>query len=230
MNRQTRDGSLYQLRVAKEQSISDDEIKARFQWHLPVLSQNSKCGISLDLPVSYCKPTRACAEVCYSCQGTQNFRRSVLKSLAIAQMINADPERVARKIIDESQGRVVRIAGSGEILPEHKTLLELIEKFGGSWWGFTKRIDTHRVLPDLMFSIDATTCQSVMAYVRKHVPIHRRAYLMRPGDNPPSLEVAVTFPVHGSVTPYVKNTQVLETDCPAVRKKVGGCWDCRRCY
>ena len=135
MYRQVSDGSLYQLRLAKEQSIDDDVISERMKWHLPILSQNSKCGISLDLPVAYCKPTKACADVCYACQGTQMFYRSIVKSLSVGRMIDADPERVARKIIDEAQGRSVRIAGSGEILPKHKSLLDFVSEFGGNWWG-----------------------------------------------------------------------------------------------
>lgn len=222
--------SLYRKRRAKEKAVTEEEICRRIRWDLPILSQNSKCSVSLDLPISYCSPTAACKNVCYSCQGTQNFRSSIIKSLAVARMIEDAPERAARKMVDESQGRHIRIAGSGEILPTHKTLLDYVTTFGGSWWGFTKRVETHLALPQLMFSIDATTPESVLNYVAEHVPIHRRAYLVRPEDKPPSLEVAVTFPTHGSTTPYVKQIPTLPTDCPAARKEVAGCWACKRCY
>lgn len=135
-----------------------------------------------------------------------------------------------------TNGRKRGIAGyqltesRGELLPQHKGLVDYIEQYGGTWWGFTRRVDTHRVLPRLMFSLDATTPGPVMQYVEKEVPVDRRAYLRRPGDPPAPLEVAVTFPTHGPRTRYVADTPADETDCPDLRGKVKGCWDCRRCY
>lgn len=222
--------SLYQRRFEKELAVTAAEIDERSLWSLPVLSENSKCSVSLDLPLTHCQPTKACAAVCYASQGTQYFRKSVVKSLAVARLIERDPEHVARKMIDEAEGRIIRIAGSGELLPRHKELLDYVEQFGGSWWGFTRRVDTHRELPSLMFSFDATTPRSVMAYVREQVPVHRRAYLRRVGDPESSLAVAVTFPVHGSLTPQVDHVPNHDTDCPSTRGYVAGCWACKRCY
>ena len=221
---------VYQRRLEKELTITEEEIQQRMRWDMPVLSSNSKCSVSLDLPILNCIPTRACAEVCYASQGRQIFRKSLIKSLAISRMIAAEPSHVASKMVDEAAGRSIRIAGTGEILPEHKTLLDYVEDFAGSWWGFTKRVDTHRVLPTLMFSIDATTPKTIMQYVRDEVPVHRRAYLRRPEDPPPPLEVAVTFPTHGPWTNYAQQIEPHQTDCPAVRKEVVGCWQCQRCY
>ena len=81
-----------------------------------------------------------------------------------------------------------------------------------------------------MFSLDATSPERVLAYVRDEVPVARRAYLRRPGDPPAPLAVAVTFPVHGSQTPYVHRVPEDPTDCPETRGRVSGCWACRRCY
>ena len=131
-----RTGSLYARRLQKERSIPTSEIEGRINWSLPVLAQNSKTSVSLDLPIHYCQPTAACSSVCYACQGTQYFKGSVVKSLALARMIEQSPERVARKAVDEAQGRTIRIAGSGDILPEHKTLIDYIEQYSGRWWGF----------------------------------------------------------------------------------------------
>ncbi|MBI4257909.1 MAG: hypothetical protein HY619_03045 [Thaumarchaeota archaeon] len=222
--------NLYQLRLQKELGIPEDEIKVRMRWNMPVLSQNSKCSISLDLPIINCKPTKACSEVCYACQGRQYYRGAIIKSLAVNRLIEEDPEHLARKMVDEAAGRTIRLAGSGELLPEHKELVNYIEEYGGSWWGFTRRVDTHKAMPRLMFSLDATTPASVLEYVKKEVPVDRRAYLRRPEDSPAPLEVAVTFPVHGSRTRYVGRVPEGETDCPAVRKRVEGCWLCGTCY
>ncbi len=222
--------SLYGARRAKELSISEVEITGRTPWDRPTLSANAKTGISLDLPLTSCVPTAACAEVCYASQGRQYFRASVVKSLAVSRLIDQDPERAARKIVDEAGGRAIRIAGSGEVLPTHRALLEHIDHHGGSWWGFTRRVDTHRVLPDLMFSIDATTPAPALDYVAAEVPVRRRAYLRRPQDGPAPLDVAVTFPVHGSITRYVEQVPRDPTDCPEIRGEVTGCWGCRRCY
>ena len=96
--------------------------------------------------------------------------------------------------------------------------------------GITKRVETHRVLPQLMFSFDATTPTTVLDYVKSEVPANRRAYMMRPDDSTPPIEVAVTFPVHGARTRYIEQVQARITDCPAVRREVNGCWECKRCY
>ncbi len=229
-NHKRRTYEVYKRRIAKELSIPDDEIRQRMRWEMPILSTNQKCSVSLDLPVLNCAPTKACAEVCYASQGRQIYRKALTKSLAINQMIAEDPERVARKMVDEAVGRPIRLAGSGEILPEHKTLTSYIERFGGNWWGFTRRVDTHRALPKLMFSIDAESPAASLQYAREDVPISRRAYLRRPQDPSPPLEVAVTFPVHGAWTNYVDEVPHHATDCPAVRGQVDTCWQCQRCY
>ncbi len=222
--------NLYVQRVSKELAITEDEIKARMRWDMPVLSSNPKCSISLDLPLLNCHPTSVCTQVCYAAQGRQFYRKSITKALAIARLITLDPEHVARKMVDESAGRNIRIAGSGEILPSHAELLSYVEQLGGSWWGMTRRIDTHRSLPSLMFSLDVTTPSFVQRYVREHVPIDRRTYLRRLQDPPSSIEVAVTFPVHGQLTNYADKVPRHVTDCPVDRKEREGCWRCQRCY
>jgi len=222
--------TLYEQRLKKELSVPDESVKSRMRWDMPILSENSKCAVSLDLPIINCKPTKACSEVCYACQGRQFYRRAIVKSLAVNRLIAEDPEHVARKMVDEAAGRTIRLAGSGELLPQHADLVKYIEKYGGSWWGFTRRVDTHKAMPRLMFSIDATTPASVLEYVRNDIPVSRRAYLRRPGDLPAPMKVAVTFPVHGARTPYTEYVPSSERDCPAVRHLVKGCWACRRCY
>lgn len=200
------------------------------RWDMPILATNHKCQISLDLPVLNCRATKVWAEVCYASQGRQLYRRGIVKSLAISRMIEQDPQRVARKIVDESNGYPIRIAGSGDILPSHKRLLDYIEEYGGSWWEFTRRIDTHKRIPRLMYSIDVTSRPASLTYVRDKVPLQRRAYLRRPCDPEPELDVAVVFPVHGPRTNYVAKVPAHANDCPAVRGSIDGCWQCRRCY
>lgn len=158
------------------------------------------------------------------------FSKSITKALAIDRLIELDSEHVARKMVDEAAGRNIRIAGSGEILPRHAPLLSYVEQFDGSWWGMTRRVDTHQTLPSLMFSTDATTPSKTLQYVREQVPVNRRTYLRRPQDGPSPLEVAVTFPVHGQLTNYTNRVPRHVTDCPVDRKEVEGCWSCKRCY
>jgi hypothetical protein len=222
--------NLYLERFEKDLATPEWEIRARASWSKPLTSENQKCSVSLDLPVQYCTPTPACSELCYASQGRQMFRRSVTKSLAVARLIEEDPERAARKIVDEASGRPVRLAGSGDLLPEHSDLARYLECHGGRWWGFTRRPDTHRAMPELMFSLDATTPASILDYVKAEVPVRRRSYLRRPEDEPPPLSVAVTFPVHGARTNLVAATPSLPTDCPGTRKYVSGCWACQRCF
>lgn len=222
--------NLYQRRVEKEGAITEDEISDRAKWHLPILSNNYKCSVSLDLPLKNCVPTKICQQVCYAAQGRQFYRKSVVKSLAVDRLILDDPEHVARKMIDESAGRIIRIAGSGELLPKQTELMTYLEQLGGQWWGFTRRPDTHRSAPSLMFSFDATTPARAMKYVQESVPPDRRAYLRRPEDPASPIEVVVTFPVHGPMTAYTTKVEPHYTDCPFDRSRVEGCWSCQRCY
>jgi len=228
--KETRQPNLYLARLSKEVAIPEEEILARMRWERPLLSANQKCSISLDLPIQNCQPTQACSQFCYASQGRQMFKHSVIKSLAVNRETLEDPEQAAFKMAAEAAGRPIRLAGSGELLPDHAALVRYLEKYRATSWGFTRRIDTHLVLPNLMFSLDATTPDPVLEYVEADVPIHRRSYLRRPGDEACPFEVAVTFPVHGSRTNHVKKISEEKTDCPGVRKRVDGCWECRRCF
>ena len=102
--------NLYVQRLRKELAISDEGIRARMRWDLPMLAENSKCSVSLDLLIVNCKPTKACSEVCYACQGRQAYRNAIVKSVAVNRMIAEVPERAARKMVDEAAGRPVRLA------------------------------------------------------------------------------------------------------------------------
>ena len=50
-------------------------------------------------------------------------------------------------------------------------------------------------------------------YVHDQVPVERRAY-SRPEDPPSSIEVAVTFPVHGHLTPYTEDDPLSRHGLP----------------
>ncbi len=221
---------LYRRQLQQESDIEEAEINARMRWDLPIPSNNYKCSVSLDLPLGNCVPTNICRQVCYAAQGRQFYRKSIIKALAVNRLISLDPEHVAHKIVDEAAGRIIRIAGSGEILPGHASLVTYTEQLGGYWWGFTRRPDTHQSLPALMFSFDAATPAPAMNYVSEHVPVNRRAYLRGPQDPLSSIDSAVTFPVLGPLTSYVSRVLVHETDCPFDQNEVEGCWSGKRCY
>ena len=229
INESSQTRNLHSRRASKELAITEDEINDRMRWNMPVLSSDPKCSISLDLPLKNCHPTSVCAQVCYAAQGRQFYRKSVVKALAIERLIAFDPEHVARKMVDESAGRQIRIAGSDEVLPKHAELLSCVKHLGGDWWGMTRRVDTYQTLPSLMFSTDTATPASVLRYVRDHVPVYRRTYLRRPQDSPSPIEVAVTFPEHGQLTDYANKAPRHATDCPVDRKELEGCWRCKRC-
>ena len=65
--------------------------------------------------------------MCYASQGRQYYRGAVIKSLAVNRMILKEPDRGARKAVDEATGRSIRLAGSGEVLPAHKPFLEAVD-------------------------------------------------------------------------------------------------------
>lgn len=153
-----------------------------------------------------------------------------MKSIAVDRLIREDPEQAAWCMAREAEGRPIRLAGSGELLPENRALLDYLGKRRVEWWGFTKRTDTYEAMPQLMFSVDAGTPTLVLDYVERNVPVRRRCYMRRPEDGPAPLEITVTFPLHGPTTNYVDEVPEERTDCPAIRKRADGCWDCRRCY
>ena len=222
--------NLYRERLTKELSIPEHEVRDRARWDMTLLSENYKCGVSIDLPILNCRPSRACAQVCYASQGRQYYRAGVVKSLAISRMLIEDPERASRKVATEAAGRTVRLAGSGDILPAHRQFVDCLGDSRVDWWGFTRRIETHCLLPRLMFSFDQTSPSRIRDYMEKNVPVRRRAYLRRPCDPAPETPVAVIFPVHGPRTRYVDYVPEHRSDCPAIRGRIKGCWECRRCY
>ena len=89
--------NLYRQRFKKELSISEEHVVRRMRWDLPILAENMKCSVSLDLPILNCTPTKVCSEVCYACQGRQNYRKAVVKSLAVNRMITEDPRASSEK-------------------------------------------------------------------------------------------------------------------------------------
>ncbi len=149
--------NLFKRRLGKEKAISEEEIAARMRWDLPVLSTNQKCSISLDLPFLNCAPTDICAQVCYAAQGRQYYRKSVVKALAIDRLIQLDPEHVARKMVDEAAGRNIRIAGSGEALPNTLSFFPMSISSVAPTGESRAQVDTHQAIPSFMYSLDAST-------------------------------------------------------------------------
>jgi len=192
----------------------------------PILSENPKTGVSLNLPVLNCRPTKICREICYACSGPISFPYACKKAVAVDEWIRQHPIWAAMKAIQEADGTPIRLCGSGDLNPAHMPFLVEIKAQGGRPWGFTRKLDMWKrcwsMHIELMFGIDVSS---------KHledIPPTRLAYMRRPGDPDWSNSVAVTFPLHGPRRDPSK-VPVSESDCPAIRRHIK-CADCRRCY
>jgi len=200
-----------------------------------LISSNTKTTLSLDFPVCNCRATKVCAKTCYACQGYQNFRQGIERTLQLHKLILADPIRAAERVTKEARGRLVRISGSGEIedQEEYKAFFTHLKKNKVRLFGFTRKPDVYLWMKKLgypmMFSLDAGTRESDIEFVKKHVRIKARAWLATREDPKPPIPVMVTFPQHGPQTPWYKKIAVQDTDCPAVRKKLH-CDSCQICY
>ena len=92
----------------------------------PVISQNNKCGYSIDLPIARtCHPTSVCAEYCYVCLENRfhadwlTVQRKHLRVLRYLQ--DSHPHQAADRIVKEYQARrmqCLRWCGVGDLTME----------------------------------------------------------------------------------------------------------------
>ena len=199
---------------------------------IQILSNNKKCGRSLNLPISgHCRPTKACAFCCYARSGN-TVRPGALKKASYVSkyLVGKDLGR----LVDEcSQLQHVRLNGTGDLLPEHvRSVLYIARRCSDTkFWGMTRKVEIAEALNgrlsnlNMLVTVDATSPASVWDYEG------RMCYgTRRPGDVVPSDGRLVTvFPRHarGRVVNGVKHHP---KDCLAVWHKISGCNVCGRCW
>lgn len=197
-----------------------------------VLSENSKCGNSLNLPIAgHCRPTKNCAACCYARRGHTALPSSKRKQTWLSKYLMGN--NIDRLIEESARWHAVRISGTGDLSLEHTpSLIHLAKQLPGTmFWGMTRKLEIAREinhkLPNLklLVSIDSSSPTSVWNYDGA------LCYGPRLQDDivPDDRRIKVVFPYHssGRVTNGVPHHP---KDCRAVWHEISGCQVCGRCW
>lgn len=197
-----------------------------------LLSKNSKCGCSLDLPIKgHCRPTPNCAHDCYARTGRQSLPEARKKHIYVSNYLKG--KNLTALIHECKPHTSVRLNGSGDLLPTHvQNLIRLAEACPNTqFWGMTRKPEIATAINNkkpnlrLLVTVDASSPASTWKYQGKMCYGPKRA-----GDTVPEDDRIVTvFPRHfaGRV---IKGVTHHPKDCKAVWHDISGCTDCERCW
>lgn len=200
-----------------------------------LLSENRKTGVSIDFPIEHhCRPTKVCKKTCYAHSGFQSFPNSKRKQRYVSDYLKGGD--ITQLINECIQRTSVRLSGAGDLLLEHVPNLVSLAKACPQtmFWGMTRKVEIAEAinksgLPNLklLVSVDASSPDSVWNYPGKMCFGPRLE-----GDNDSRLgnkNIVTIFPYHfhGEIVGQIPET---EKDCPAVRHKMAGCFECQRCW
>lgn len=201
---------------------------------IQLLSENSKTCISINMPIaSTCYPTKRCSRDCYGRSGHIAWENSLRKQRYIANYLEQGDIDL---LINECRQYVsVRLNGVGDLNAEHvPAILSLAEACPQTtFWGMTRKIPIAEEvltgnLPNLslLLSVDVTSPASVWEYQTGPLCFGPR----RPEDDVPDDQRIITvFPRHHAGK-IIGDIPLHAKDCPAVRHKVDGCLQCKRCW
>jgi len=198
-----------------------------------ILSDNSKCGVSINLPIKgHCRPTKVCVFCCYARTGNTARPASTRKQAWVSKYLRG-PDLSG--LVEECRNlQAVRLNGSGDLNPEHLPgLVCLAEQCPSTqFWGMTRKTEiantlNHPKLPNLkiLVTVDAASPMETWNYKGALCYGPRRE-----GDQVPDDDRIITvFPRHfaGKVVGIIP---LHSRDCPAVRHTVSGCLNCGRCW
>lgn len=199
-----------------------------------LLSENTKTGVSLNLPVKNCRPSKHCAKTCYACAGRCLLKMSVVKTLRVDRCLSTG--QIDRLSNESNMYANVRLCGTGDFLEEQVPhVLRLSQRCPDTlFWGFTRKVKIANQLNGkrknlrMLLSVDVSTpTKEYRNYTGKLAfgPVFPGEHV--PKDN----RISVVFPLHHRGR-LVLNIEEHRLDCPAVRGKIGhslACQACRRC-
>ena len=200
---------------------------------ITILSVNRKTNASLDLPIKgHCCATKNCLHDCYAKSGPQAFTRAVRKHEWVSKYLLK--KNISQLITESKNLNSVRLNGSGDLLPGHcPQIISLALACPQTiFWGMTRKPEIATIinsanLPNLrlLLTVDASSPKSVWLYKGKMCFGPRHAEDVIPDTD----QILTVFPYHhsGKIT---KGISEHSKDCPAVRHKVTGCVECRRCW
>ena len=199
---------------------------------MKILSSNKKTGVSLNLPTKNCTPTTICSHCCYGRHHYLGHGKACLNKWIRNSDYLASTD--CSELISEARAfTAVRIAGVGDIIPEHvKNLLKLAKNCPVTqFWGMTRKPKLAKQLngrrPNLKFlvTVDAASPRHSWNYQGALCFGPRRAQDKVPNDS----RIVTIFPYHNSGK-VVGKVPEHKLDCPAVRHKISGCLECGRCW
>jgi len=197
-----------------------------------ILSSNTKCGVSLNLTRKNCTPTPICTSCCYGKTGPINWTYPVRKQQWVSDYLRGSD--ISELIKECRQKQVVRLSGTGDLLPEHMSnCYELAMACPSTqFWGMTRKTDIAREingigLPNLnlLVTVDASSPKESWNYQGKMCFGPRRVQDKVPDDK----RIVTVFPYHfaGKV---VNGMPRHKKDCRAVWHEISGCLECGRCW
>jgi len=198
-----------------------------------ILSSNKKTGVSLNLPVANCNPTKICRHCCYGRHHYLGHGRACLAKWIRNSKYLAQTHDCIELIAEARAFSAVRISGVGDILPEHvPNLLKLAKACPNTqFWGMTRKPELAHQLNGrsqnlrLLVTVDASSPDSTWDYDGRLCYGPRRATDKVPRDK----RIVTVFPYHNSGK-IVGSVPEHRLDCPAIRHKVSGCLECGRCW
>ena len=197
-----------------------------------ILSENSKCGCSLNLPIAgHCRPTPNCARCCYARSGHTALPASKHKQVYTSKYLAGN--NIDRLIEEARTWPAVRLSGTGDLSLDHcKNLIRLAASVPRTmFWGMTRKIEIaneiNHKLPNLklMVSVDSSSPKSVWKYPGAMCWGPRLASDVVPDDP----RIHTVFPYHRSGR-VINGVPHDRRDCRAVWHEISGCQVCGRCW
>ncbi len=225
-------GTKYSRRVKREATFEPSE-------PLQFLSGNKKTGVSINLPLTNCRPSIRCAETCYAMEGFIAAGNSIRRTLAVDRLFRTG-EGMDRLIEECKQQDNVRLNGIGDFVTEH-----IVQLYRLAWacpdtifWGFTRKQEIARMVNGTSYD----NLSIILSWDASHRAGHVKGYKgplaygpVKPEDKiPDDPRIIVVFPEHHGRGP-TGNVEPHKKDCPAVRTtnpdlKYDACGRCRRCF
>ena len=198
-----------------------------------ILSENSKCGCSINLPIrGHCTPTKNCSRCCYARMGHTALPVSKAKQTWVSNYLQSGNDH-SRLILEAKAHTSVRLCGTGDLLQSHiPALFELAETCKTTqFWGMTRKINiatqVNGQFPNLhlLVSVDASSPKSVWNYQGALCWGPRLPADVIPVDD--RIKVVFPYHAHGRVIQAVPKHP---KDCQAVWHNISGCLECGRCW
>lgn len=198
-----------------------------------ILSENSKTGCSINLPLTNCRPTKNCSKTCYARCGHTALPVSKRKQAWVSDYLKGNN---LTELIRECSGRTaVRLSGTGDLSLEHcKNIIKLAKACPNTmFWGMTRKLEIAKALngkrPNLkvMVSVDASSPASVWKYQGTLCWGPR----FKDDTVPADPRIKTIFPYHfaGKIV-QVKSMPRDFRDCKAVWHENAGCLSCGQCW